>query len=61
MQPVLKLWGNVCRSEEGQDLIEYTLLLAAIVLAGAATIVGMGNISTGIWSAANSRLANASQ
>jgi Flp pilus assembly pilin Flp len=53
-----KLWGDVCRGEEAQDLIEYSLLLAAVALAGAAAIISMGNISTGIWTKVNSRLAN---
>ena len=51
-----KFWRN----ETGQDLIEYTLLLAFVVLVGAATFIGMGTTSSGIWSAVNSRLANAS-
>lgn len=48
------------RGEEGQDLVEYTLLLMAIALAGAAAMVSMGNTSSAIWVSVNSRLANAS-
>lgn len=47
--------------EEAQDLIEYSLLLALVVLVGVAAFVGMGNTSLGIWSAVNSRLTNASK
>ena len=45
--------------ETGQDLIEYSLLLAFIALAGAAAFVGMSSSVNSIWSAANSRLAAA--
>jgi len=45
--------------ETGQDLVEYSLLLAFIALAGAAAIIGMGGNITVLWSAANNRLANA--
>jgi len=51
---------NLVWSEEGQDLIEYSLLLAFVALAGAAVFVGMGNTTSGIWNTVNSRLANAS-
>jgi Flp pilus assembly pilin Flp len=54
------LIGEFWRSDGAQDLIEYTLLLAFVALAGAAMFVGMGNTSVGIWNTVNSRLANAS-
>ena len=43
--------------ETGQDLVEYSLLLAFIALAGAAAFLGMSSSANTIWSAANSRLA----
>lgn len=47
------------KDEQGQDLVEYSLLLAFVALASAALFIGAGgNIST-IWSKANSTLANA--
>ena len=49
------------RKEQGQDLVEYSLLLAFICLAGAAAMIGMSSATTGLWSAANSRLAAANQ
>ena len=52
--------GEIWRNDGAQDLIEYTLLLAFVALAGAAMFVGMGNTSSGIWNTVNSRLANAS-
>jgi Flp pilus assembly pilin Flp len=47
------------RDEGAQDLIEYTLLLAAIALAGAAAYLGMGGSTNVIWTIINSRLASA--
>jgi Flp pilus assembly pilin Flp len=52
---ILNLW----REESGQDLIEYTLLMAFIALASAAVFVGTGSSISKIWSSANSSLANA--
>jgi Flp pilus assembly pilin Flp len=48
--------------ESGQDLIEYTLLMAFVALASAALFIGAGKSVQGIWSATNSQLsaANAS-
>ena len=47
------------RAEEGQDLVEYTLLLAFVALASAALFIGAGGAIGGIWNVANSRLTNA--
>jgi Flp pilus assembly pilin Flp len=49
------------RDEVGQDLIEYSLLLAFIALAGAAVYIGMGSTTSTIWTIVNSRLASANQ
>ena len=45
--------------EEGQDLIEYTLLLAFVCLASAALFISAGGSVSGIWTLANSDLASA--
>ena len=50
---------NFVNDENGQDLIEYTLLMAFIALASAAIFIGAGNSISGIWSAVNTQLANA--
>jgi Flp pilus assembly pilin Flp len=42
--------------ESGQDLIEYTLLLAFVALASAALFMGAGGSVQGIWSITNSQL-----
>ena len=47
--------------ERGQDLVEYTLLLAFIALVGAAVFIGMGNTTSGLWTITNARLAAANQ
>jgi Flp pilus assembly pilin Flp len=43
----------------GQDLIEYTLLMAFVALASAALFIGAGGSISGIWGASNSQLAAA--
>ena len=47
------------REEEGQDLVEYTLLLAFVCLASAALFINAGNSVGGIWKQANTLLQNA--
>jgi Flp pilus assembly pilin Flp len=46
-------------NESGQDILEYSLLLAGIALAGAATFLGMSQVINGLWLISNSRLASA--
>ena len=53
------MFGNFLREEQGQDLIEYTLLLCFVCLATAALFVSSGGSLSGIWIAGNSRLATA--
>ncbi len=45
--------------EDGQDLIEYTLLLAFVALASAALFINAGGSIGSIWNITNSRLSNA--
>jgi Flp pilus assembly pilin Flp len=45
--------------EQGQDLIEYTLLMAFVAMASAALFIGTGGSIKGIWSVSNSQLAAA--
>jgi Flp pilus assembly pilin Flp len=51
---------NFWHEEQGQDLIEYTLLMAFVALASAALFLGAGGSIKGIWSVTNSQLAAAS-
>jgi Flp pilus assembly pilin Flp len=48
------------KNEEGQDLIEYTLLLAFVALVAAGLFIQAGQSTSGIWSIANSKLSTAS-
>jgi Flp pilus assembly pilin Flp len=45
--------------ESGQDLIEYTLLMAFVALASAALFLGAGNSIMGIWTSTNTQLSAA--
>jgi Flp pilus assembly pilin Flp len=57
VKPLLvALW----KEDSGQDLIEYTLLMAFVALASAALFIGAGGSISGIWSVTNSQLAAAS-
>jgi len=47
------------REEKGQDLVEYTLLLAFVCLASAALFISAGSSLAGIWGDANKILSNA--
>jgi Flp pilus assembly pilin Flp len=47
---------ELAKSERGQDLIEYTLLMAFVALASAALFIGAGGSVKGIWGTANTRL-----
>ena len=42
---------NLWNDEQGQDLIEYTLLMAFVALASAALFIGAGGSIKGIWTA----------
>ena len=52
----LKLLRNLFRDERGQDMIEYTLLVAFVALASAAIYIAAGKQVHGIWVQANSTL-----
>jgi Flp pilus assembly pilin Flp len=56
------LFGNVvrfAREEDGQDLIEYTLLLAFVALASAALFTSVGGSVSAIWGSGSSTLSAA--
>ena len=50
---------NLWREESGQDLIEYTLLMAFIALASASLFLNAGGSVSNIWGAASNQLASA--
>ena len=55
----IEMLKNFVREEEGQDLIEYTLLLAFVALASAALFIGAGQSINTIWKVTNNILSNA--
>ena len=50
---------RLVRDDEGQDLVEYTLLLAFVCLASAALFIGAGQSMASIWTDTNLVLTNA--
>jgi Flp pilus assembly pilin Flp len=47
------------KDEQGQDLIEYTLLMAFVALASAALFINAGGSISGIWGNASTQLSAA--
>jgi Flp pilus assembly pilin Flp len=56
---MLTFWKNFWNDQQGQDLIEYTLLMAFVALASAALFLGAGGSINGIWTTSNSQLSTA--
>lgn len=54
-----QLLKSFLSEENGQDLIEYTLLMAFVALASAALFIGAGKSINSIWTTANGQLENA--
>lgn len=54
-----KLLASFMADEQGQDLVEYTLLLAFVCLASAALFITAGGSLSGVWTTANAQLTNA--
>jgi Flp pilus assembly pilin Flp len=50
------LLRNLWNDDQGQDLIEYTLLMAFVALASAALFISSGKSISSIWSTTNSSL-----
>jgi Flp pilus assembly pilin Flp len=50
---------NFWADESGQDLIEYTLLMAFVALASATIFVSAGQSVGSIWGTASNQLSNA--
>jgi Flp pilus assembly pilin Flp len=47
------------KDEDGQDLIEYTLIMAFVAIASAGLFLGAGSDVKGIWVVSNNELAKA--
>lgn len=52
----MNLLMRFVNDEQGQDLIEYTLLLAFVALASAALFISAGGSINGIWTIANNTI-----
>lgn len=52
-------FNRFVREEEGQDLIEYTLVLAFIALAAVAIFSSMGNDISTIWTSISEQMSAA--
>ena len=49
MESKMGCWKTVWREERGQDLVEYSLILAFVCLVSAALFIGVGRNVTAIW------------
>ena len=56
---MIQLLKDFLVEDDGQDLIEYSLLMAFVALASATLFMKAGRSITGIWSTTNSQLAAA--
>jgi Flp pilus assembly pilin Flp len=56
----VRIMQQFLREEQGQDLIEYTLLLAFVALASAALFIDAGGSVSGIWGKTQTELDAAS-
>jgi len=54
-----KMIRNFIDDDQGQDLIEYTLLMAFVALASAALFLGAGGNISGVWTSGNGQLSTA--
>lgn len=58
-RPITLHVKNFARDEQGQDLIEFTLLMAFIALASAALVATLGMSVEGIWNTTSNSLSRA--
>ena len=56
---MLSFIQNFWKDESGQDLIEYTLLMAFVALASASLFISAGTSVSGIWGTASNQLSSA--
>jgi len=55
----MRRWKFFCRDENGQDLVEYSLLLAFVCLASAALFISVGKTVASIWGTTSTSLSQA--
>ena len=50
---------RIARQEQGQDMVEYALVLGFVTLVAAAAYIGIGGSVDTLWRVMNSRMTNA--
>ncbi|MGI9252728.1 MAG: Flp family type IVb pilin [Thermomicrobiales bacterium] len=53
MTAIAELVARIAREEEGQDMVEYALVLGVIAIAGITAIIALGPKIADLWSDAN--------
>ena len=53
------VWKSFWQNQSGQDMVEYSLLMAFVCLASAALFISVGKSVASIWSTANTSLSQA--
>jgi Flp pilus assembly pilin Flp len=56
---MIELIRSFGQDERGQDLIEYSLLIAFVALSCTAIMIATGRTVPGVWASADTMLANA--
>jgi len=51
--------SSFLREENGQDMVEYSLLIGFVALSGAAVLTGIRNEMTGVWHAISTSFSTA--
>jgi len=57
----IRILRSLLREEQGQDLIEFTLLVAFIAMTSSALFIGAGQSTRQIWERTDDRLEQASK
>ena len=58
-QKMSNQWGRIWKEERAQDLVEYTILVAAIALVAVGLLLSVGDGVSGIWKSGGNQLAAA--
>ncbi len=58
---MLRVTVSFFECEQGQDMVEYALLLAFVCLVGTAVLIGMGGSTSSLWTTVNNRLGASNQ
>ena len=53
MNAIITLVNRIAREDEGQDMVEYALVLGVIAIAGITAIIALGPKIADLWSDAN--------